>query len=66
MEKKVIVEYLDIDEFSYIENDKIKSKLAENQSTQNFLTWEDGWKRVRMIIEKVKNYEDNSSGSHMG
>lgn len=66
MEKKPLVEYLDIDEFSYIENDKIKSKLTGFQAHQRFLTWDEGWERVRMIIEKVRDYENNSSNTYMG
>lgn len=61
MKKKPLVEFLDIDEFSYIENDKIKSKLTEAQANQIFLTWDEGWERVRKIIEKVIDYENNSS-----
>lgn len=66
MKKKPLVEYLDIDEFSYIENDKIKSKLTEDQVNQNFLSWDEGWNRVKMIIEKIRDYENNSTDLHMG
>lgn len=66
MEKKSLIEYLNIDEFSYIENNKIKYRLSEEQMNQQFLTWEEGWKRVRMIIERVKEYENSSTNKHMG
>lgn len=32
---------------------------------QQFLTWEEGWKRVRMIIERVKEYENGNTNEHM-
>lgn len=66
MENKSLIEYLNIDEFSYIENDKIKYRLTEEQMSQQFLTWEEGWKRVRMIIERVKEYDNSSTNEHMG
>ena len=66
MGNKSLIEYLNIDEFSYIENDKIKYRLTEEQMSQQFLTWEEGWKRVRMIIERVKEYDNSSTNEHMG
>ena len=66
MGNKSLIEYLNIDEFSYIENNKIKYRLTEEQMSQQFLTWEEGWKRVRMIIERVKEYDNSSTNEHMG
>lgn len=39
MENKSSIEYLNIDEFSYIENNTIKYRLSEEQMNQQFLTW---------------------------
>lgn len=66
MNKKTLIEYLNLDEFSYIENDIIKYRLNEEQMSDQFLTWEEGWDRVRMIIKRIKEYEDNSTNKHMG
>lgn len=66
MNKKNKIEYLDIDKFSYIENGKIKSKLNEGETNSNFLSWDEGWERVKMIVKKVAEYEDSSINQRMG
>ena len=66
MNKKNIIEYLDIDKFSYIENGKIKNKLNEEETNSNFLSWDEGWERVKMIVKKVAEYEDSSINKRMG
>ena len=66
MNKKNIIEYLDIDKFSYIENGKIKNKLNEEETNSNFLSWDEGWERVKMIVKKVIEYENSSINKRMG
>lgn len=66
MGKKNIIEYLDIDKFSYIENGQIKSKLNEEETNSNFLSWDEGWERVKMIVKKVAEYENNRINKRMG
>ena len=61
MNKKTLIEYLNLDEFSYIENDIIKSRLNEEETNSNFLSWDEGWERVKMIVRKVMEYENNNS-----
>ena len=49
--KKPMIEYLDIDENFYIENDELKMRI--NESNGNDIgTWDDIWDGVLKIIEK--------------
>lgn len=59
--KKPRIKYLELDEFSYIENDIIKSRLNEEETNSTFLSWDEGWERVKMIVRKVMEYENNNS-----
>lgn len=61
MEKKSKIRYLELDSDIYIENDKVKTRLNEN-NIQEYCTWEELWDRVRNAIIKIKDYyEDNNS-----
>ena len=52
-----MIEYLDIDERFYIENDRVKLHLNETSIPQEG-TWEDVWGDVIKIIEKAKQYDE--------
>ena len=60
MEKKPKIKYLELEEGLYIENDKVKVCLNENNE-QERCTWDELWNRVRSAMMKVKEYEDNNS-----
>ena len=53
--KKYMIEYLDINEDFYVENDELKMKLHEDKEPQSG-TWEDLWLGVREIMEKIYDY----------
>lgn len=57
MKKSIRIKYLELDENRYIENDEFKVRLNENNSTPNFITWDELWSRVRADIEKIRDYE---------
>ncbi|MBR5332345.1 MAG: hypothetical protein IKV32_03465 [Muribaculaceae bacterium] len=55
--KKPMIEYLDIDENIYIENDELKMRI--NESNGNDIgTWDDIWDGILKIIEKVREYDE--------
>ena len=55
--KKPMIEYLDIDENFYIENDELKMRI--NESNGNDIgTWDDIWDGILKIIEKVREYDE--------
>lgn len=58
--KKPRIKYLELEEGLYIENDKVKVRLNENNA-QERCTWDELWNRVRAAMMKVKEYEDNNS-----
>ena len=60
MKKDVKIKYLELDENRYIENDEFKIRINEN-NTQDYISWEELWKRVRADIEKIIHYESQNS-----
>ena len=54
--KKRMIDYLDINEDFYIENDKLKTKLCENEMPQR-CSWEKVRLTVKEIMEKIFEYE---------
>ena len=63
--KKVIkIPFLNIDENYYIENDKVKIHLNENQSPQQG-TWDEVWDDVMKIIKKASEYDANNNFSNI-
>ena len=61
MKKNIRIKYLELDENRYIENDEFKIRINENNNTQDYISWEELWKRVRADIEKIRNYESQNS-----
>lgn len=57
--KKPMIEYLEIDETYYIENDKVKLHLNEDFAS-NQGTWDEVWADVLKIIQKVREYDENN------
>jgi hypothetical protein len=60
MKKKInkpMIEYLEIDERFYIENDEVKLHLNEISSPQQG-TWDDVWEDVFIILRKAKEYDE--------
>ena len=54
------IKYLDLDDGIYIENDRVKIRLNENNA-QERCTWDEMWNMVQHAMLKIKNYEDNNS-----
>lgn len=54
--KKPMIEYLDIDETYYIENDVVKLHLDETSPQQG--SWDDVWEDALKIILKAKEYDE--------
>ena len=54
------IKYLDLDDGIYIENDRVKIRLNENNA-QEHCTWDEMWNMVQHAMLKIKNYEDNNS-----
>ena len=52
-----MVEYLNIDEHIYIENDEVKIRLVEGEEPRE-CTWEEMRDGVMEIIEKVRKYDE--------
>ena len=55
--KKYMIEYLDIDENYYIENDEVKLHLRED-STGRSGTWDEMWRDVMKIINAARKYDE--------
>ena len=53
-----MVEYLDLDENTYIENDIIKSRISENDAPVKFVPWNEFWNKVYDGICKIKEYDE--------
>ena len=45
MKKRIRIKYLELDEFIYIENGVIKSKLSREEANSTFLSWEEDGKK---------------------
>lgn len=55
--KKPMIEYLEIDENIYIENDVVKTRFMEYNG-KDFGTWDDMWQGVLKIIQKAREYDE--------
>lgn len=53
-----MVEYLELDENSYIENDIVKSRLNEHIDCEKFISHDELWSRVTDIMLKVREYDE--------
>ena len=54
--KKRIIEYLDINDDFYVENDELKMKMREDAATRR-CSWDEMWDMVEEIIVKMSDYE---------
>lgn len=61
MKKKYRIEYLELDECRYIENDEFKVRSNEN-NVQESCTWDEMWDMVLADIDKLEAYEQNATG----
>ena len=55
--KKPMIEYLDINETYYIENDKVKLHLNEDFAPKQG-TWDEVWGDALEIIKKAREYDE--------
>ena len=62
--KKYMIEYLDIDDTYYIENDDIKFHLHEGQVDQSG-TWDDMRNDVIKILKCMKEYDERRNHSNI-
>ena len=58
--KKYMIEYLDINERFYIENDIVKMKLREGTTPRDG-SWEEMWGMVKEIISKARKYDEENN-----
>ena len=58
--KKYMIEYLDINENFYIENDEVKLHLREDSSPQR-ATWDEVWMGAWEIIEAALDYNEKNT-----
>ena len=65
MRKGTRIKFLELDEFTYIENDKIKIRQS-NQLKEERCTWDEMWNKVRSHIEKIAEYEERLLKSNDG
>ena len=55
--KKYMIEYLDLDDDLYIENDEVKMKVHEGAKPQD-CTWEELWAEVINALDKMEKYDE--------
>ena len=65
MRKETRIKFLELDEFTYIENDKIKIRQC-SQLKEERCTWDEMWDKVRSYIEKIAEYEERMLRSNDG
>ena len=65
MRKGTRIKFLELDEFTYIENDKIKIRKSY-QLKEERCTWDEMWDKVRSHIEKIAEYEERLLKSNDG
>ena len=53
--KKYMIEYLDLDDDLYIENDEVKMKVHEGAKPQDCI-WEELWTEVINALDKMEKY----------
>ena len=44
--KKPMVDYLELDNNTYIENDVIKTRVSDNDNRQEFVPWDEFWSNI--------------------
>lgn len=55
MANKTLIKYLDLEDGRYIENDKIKYNVSEDNETE-YISWDKLWTGVKNDIEKIQKY----------
>ena len=55
--KKYMIEYLDIDDRFYIENDDVKVRLTEEETTDT-ISWDEMWDEALKIIDAARKYDE--------
>ena len=55
-----MIEYLEIDENIYIENDIVKSRLNENTNCEEYIniSHDELWGRIYKAMLKIKDYDE--------
>ena len=60
---KPMIEFLEIDEKTYIENDVIKSRLNENITPADYVSWDDLWESIYDAMSKIRKYDETHNQS---
>ena len=61
---KPMIEFLDIDETYYIENDKVKLHLNEGFVPKHG-TWDEVWGDVLKIIQKAREFDEKHNNNNV-
>ena len=56
--KKPMVDYLELDENTYIEKDIIKTRISENNNHPQFVPWDEFWDNINNRMSKIKEYNE--------
>lgn len=56
--KKPMVDYLELDNNTYIENDVIKTRVSDNDNRQEFVPWDEFWSNIYIRMAKIKEYNE--------
>ena len=59
--KASMVDYLELDDNTYIENDVIKTMVAGNDNRQKFVPWDEFWNNIYNRMSKIKEYDETHS-----
>ena len=56
--KVSMVDYLELDDNIYIENDVIKTRISENNNHPQFVPWDEFWDNIYNRMSKIKEYNE--------
>ena len=56
--KASMVDYLELDDTTYIENDVIKTRISENNNHPQFVPWDEFWDNIYNRMSKIKEYNE--------
>ena len=61
--KKPMVDYLELDNNTYIENDVIKTRINESKDNDE-CSWDELWEVVLKIMGKIRRYDELHNQSY--
>lgn len=57
MKRKPMIEYLEIDKNTYVENDVIKTRINESKDNDE-CSWDELWEGVLKIMSEIRRYDE--------